>query len=266
MPHHGTINIDSVSALFEKGTYFDSFSAFHTMGHPAPGVEGELLPYALKNDVFVLGVLVASFLLICFVLNKGYLLIAHQIKEFFVERTRGNLFVETGTEFRYQFFLVTNTALLFGVIVYAIYFKPDSSTELISSWRLLLFCMGTSIVLYLLKFIVYSFVNWIFFEGSKGERWMEIYSLVVSLQGILFFPLACVVVYFNLNTSDSLIALLVVLFIAKLLLFCKSLSIFFVNLQGFLSNILYFCTLEMIPMLLLLKIIENINQSWTIIF
>lgn len=264
MQHAANIDLDTVSALFEKGTYFDKVPAFHTLGHAVPGMEGEAIPYVLKDDFFVSAIVLFSFLLICYVLNKGHRLIIHQIKDFFVERTRGNLFVETGSEFRYQFFLISNTAILLGLILFTIFFRPEGTLQIIPSWQLLLFCIGACFILYVVKFLVYSLINWIFFEKAKQERWMEIYSLLVSLQGILLFPLACLTIYFNLSTRNGLIVLIFVLIIAKMLLFSKGMSIFFTKIQGLLCNILYFCTLEMIPLLLLLKIINDINQSWTL--
>ena len=261
-----TLEIDSISALFTEGTYFDKVSAFHTAGHALPGVEGEIIPYSLQDDVWVLGTLVLSFLLMSFVFSKSYQLIFKQLKEFLVERSRGNLFEETGTEFHYPVFLVTNAAVLFGLIVFALFFRPQGTLMLIPPKILLGWCIGASLLVYLGRFLVYSFVNWIFFDKAKRERWMEILSLVTSLQGVLYFLFACLLIYFNLPMNLGIIVLVGLLIIVKLILFCKSFSIFFANLQGFLTNILYFCTLEMIPLLLLLKIITEINQSWTINF
>ena len=260
------LNQDSISALFEKGTYFDEFSAFHLPGHPVPGMEGELIPYALQNDLFVLGVLVFSFLRMCFAFNKGRLLILHQIKDFFVERERDNLFLETGNEFRYQLFLILNSALLFGLILYALFLHSSQVFSLYPTCVPLSISILVCIIAYLLKILLYSFVNWIFFDKVQRERWIEIYSLVISLQRVMLFFLACFIIFIDLSVDTSLIALSIILIIAKLLLFCKSFSIFFANLQGFLCNILYFCTLEMIPLLYLLKIITEVNKSWTFNF
>jgi hypothetical protein len=266
MPGAGHLNQDSISALFEKGTYFDDYSAFHLSGHPVPGMEGEWIPYALQDDLCVLSILVFSFLLMCFVLNRGHLLILHQIKDFFVERERGNLFVETGNEFRYQLFLILNTALLLGLILYALFLNSSEVFSLYPTWFPLSISVAACIIAYLLKILLYSFVNWVFFDKVQNERWMEIYSLVISIQGVLLFLLACFIIFIDLSVEQGLIALSIILLIAKLLLFCKSFSIFFANLQGFLCNILYFCTLEMIPLLYLLKIITEVNKSWTFNF
>ena len=56
-----------------------------------------------------------------------------------------------------------------------------------------------------------------------------------------------------------MVILLVVLF-TKILLFYKCIRNFFSYLHGFLHLILYFCTLEIIPDLLLWKGIEYVNK------
>lgn len=264
MTYTGILDLDSVSALYEEGTYFNTQSAFHAVGRPSSGMEGELLPYALKNDLLVSGILVCCFLLLCFVLNKGKSLIIHQLKDFFVERKRGNMFVETESEFRYQFFLISHAACMLGLVLFALFLQPSGTGNLYPSWISILICLAACAGLYAFKFLAYSFVNWVFFERFQRERWMEVYALVISLQGVLLFPLACALVYFDFDTKTGLIVLLVLLSVGKLLLFCKSFSIFFGKIYGLLCNILYFCTLEMIPMLFLLKVISEINPSWTI--
>lgn len=264
MAYTELLELDSISILFEKGTYFDTQSAFHAVGRPIPGMEGELIPYALKNDLLVSGILVFSFLLLCFVLNKGQSLILHQLKDFFVERKRGNMFVETESEFRYQFFLISHAAWMLGLVLFILFLQPSGTGSLYPSWISILVCLLSCASLYAFKFLSYSFVNWVFFTHSQCERWMEVYALVISLQGVVLFPLACALAYFDFDTKTGLIVLLVVLGISKLLLFCKSFSIFFGKIYGLLANILYFCTLEMIPLLFLLKVISEITPSWTI--
>lgn len=264
MPHFDQAELDSISALFEKGTYFDTVSAFHTHGHPIPGMEGEIIPYLLRNDICVSALLVVSFLLISYVMGKGRLLIYHQIKELFVERKHSALFDEAGADFRYQFFMISNTVILQGVVFYALCLKPGNHVVTTPTWQLLLLSIGACSLLMICRYLAYSFVNWLFFDKGKRERWMDVYSLLVSLQGVLLFPLACLTVYFNFDSQQALIVLLLVLIVAKLLLFTKGMDIFFVKMQGFLCNILYFCTLEMIPLLFLIKIISEINHSWTL--
>ena len=119
------INItpDSVRVLFEKGTYFGNDSIYALPGRPAPGAEGILVPYSAQQDPIVTLILVVSFMLVCLVFKKAYPVILHQLKDFFQERERNNMFVERNKEFRYQIPMLLLTCLMLGLLVYRLQFQ-----------------------------------------------------------------------------------------------------------------------------------------------
>ena len=264
MPFIETEEIDSIGALLEKGTYFDTLSALQAVGHPMPGTQGEVLPYSLQSDVLVAGLLILCFLLICVSLNRGGRFIVQQLRDFFVERSRGNLFEEDTSEFRYPLLLVPQTALSMGIICFALFLSPGRTALYCPTWISLLLALGINLLLIVVRYLFYGVVNWVFFSKPQRTRWFEIYSLVISLEGVALFVLACLVAYFGFSDERGLFCLAFVLLTAKFLLFCKCFSIFFEKIYGFFCNILYFCTLEMIPLLFLLKIFSIINESWTL--
>lgn len=266
MSHADTLETDSLNALFEKGCYFDTDSAFHTPGYPIPGMEGEPIPYTLYQDTIITGIVFIAFLLLCYVLNRGHKLILHQIKNFFTERERNNLFVETGSEFRYQLFLLAHTILMTGLLFFRLRLIPGEPLKLNPSWFPLSICIGICLLFYLFKFLLYTFVNWVFFEEKKYDRWNEIYTLLLSLQGLVLFPLVLLSIYFQLSDANTEIIFLCTIVFIKMLLFYKGFSIFFAKIRGLLCNILYFCTLEMIPSLILWRIMSEINEVWNIKF
>lgn len=256
---HFIIIPDSVRVLFEKGTYFGNDSIYALPGKPVLGADGTILPYAMQQDLVITLLLTLSFLVLCYILSKGAPFILQQLKEFFQERERNNMFVENGNEFGYLIVLVIHTALMVGLLLFSLRFQFLFPDFLYPSWQIIGWGFLACLCLYLFKYTIYSLVNWAFFYKDKCRRWIEINILLIALQGVLFFPIICLSVYTGLSTQIVLYYTLFIVIFAKILQFYKGYCIFFTNLQGLLYNILYFCTLETIPLLILWKVLQEIR-------
>ena len=78
--------------------------------------------------------------------------------------------------------------------------------------------------------------------------------------GVLLFPVVLLIVYFDLKPDIAKTLVVIILCFAKILLFYKCIKNFFNHFHGCLHLILYFCTLEIIPDLLLWKGINYISH------
>lgn len=78
--------------------------------------------------------------------------------------------------------------------------------------------------------------------------------------GFLLFPLVLLAVYFDLNANTAKILIFIILGFTKIMLFYKCIRNFFNHFHGILHLILYFCTLEIIPLLFLWKGLIYINN------
>ena len=255
MPDSPHIIPDSVRVLFEKGTYFGNDSIFALPGNAAPGYEGAVLPYSMKQDIAITAIMLIAFLTLCYVFYHGRTLILNQIKTFLSERERSNLFEETAREFRYQGFLVFHASIMLGVLLFGLFLQPAFAHSLHPKWQILGLSMIGCFLFYILKMLLYDFINWVFFDKVKCKRWNEINILVISIQGLCFYAIACLCIYGNFDTNTGILSTLCVIILAKLLLFYKSFHIFFMNLRGLCHNILYLCTLEITPLLILCKVL-----------
>lgn len=226
------------------------------------GMEGEVLPYRLNNDWAVTALLFLCFFLIYYSINHQKKYFFQRLKNFFVHKERGNLFDDaTGTDFNFILVLCGVTCVLGGVCMYdysldtsPVLFQRISSNWLLAGYITL---MG---VLVCFKWLLYSFVNWIFFDKDQNISWRKAYFDLLVATGFLLFPLILLIVYFNLKSEISQMVILLVVLFTKILLFYKCIRNFFSHLHGFLHLILYFCTLEIIPDLLLWKGIEYVNK------
>lgn len=226
------------------------------------GMDGVSLPYRLNNDWAVTALLFLCFFLIYYSVNHRKKYLYHHLKNFFIHKERGNMFDDaTGSDSRLILSLCGVTCVLCGVCMYDYSF--DTVPGLfghVASYLLLAGYVGAAVLLLLYKWLSYSFANWIFFDKERSAAWREAYFDLFVGMGFLLFPLVLLVVYFNLEPAISRIVILLVVIFIKILLFYKCIRNFFSRLHGFLHLILYFCTLEIIPDLLLWKGVEYVNR------
>ena len=91
----------------------------------------------------------------------------------------------------------------------------------------------------------------VFFGGKKSIQWGQAFLYVTALEGVLLLPLIVALVYFNILVKNAIYYCVAVLFLNKMLTFYKSYRIFFKQNGRYLENILYFCALEITPLLAL---------------
>ena len=89
---------------------------------------------------------------------------------------------------------------------------------------------------------------------------MDSYFVVLSYLGFLFFPFVLTTVYFDAPQWEMCIIGLVLLVFMKILLFYRWVKLFFNDIYGLFGLILYFCALELMPCLVMFKVLSEINQ------
>ncbi len=259
-------NLDSVLDFNSYG--FKPGVATDTVTVASVGMEGTPIPYRLPADNVVSGCILLCFFMLAYVFGNGKQYLIHQVKELFAVRERGNLFaIETGSDMRYRLLMVGQTTLLLALFL--LDYSRDVSLPLFRmypSWLLLGCYVGIVLLAYVLRLLLYTCTNWIFFDIKKNETWLESYSLLYSFLGIGLFPLALFVIYFELSYLVTLIFFLLILILAQVVMFYKCFNIFFNKTYGFFYFIVYFCTLEMIPLLLLCRAFVSLNDVLLIKF
>ena len=105
----------------------------------------------------------------------------------------------------------------------------------------------------IIKWSIYKSINWIFFEKVRNLSWTVSYFNVIVWLGLVLLPVILLTVYFDLTASNSFLFMALVIISAKILLFWKCFHNFFGKIHGILHLIMYFCTLEILPDLILWK-------------
>ena len=107
------------------------------------------------------------------------------------------------------------------------------------------------IVYFLVKRMMSGFVNWVFFRSEKIFTWQRAYTFLYVMESLLFLPVALSVAYLPIPHEKVLILVLSLIVFVKILLLFKTFQIFFPKMYGTLHLIVYFCTLEIMPLLVL---------------
>ena len=107
------------------------------------------------------------------------------------------------------------------------------------------------IAYFLVKRMMSSFVNWVFFRSEKIFTWQRAYTFLYVIEALLFLPVALSVIYLPIPHDEVLILALSLIILVKIVLLFKTFQIFFPKMYGTLHLIVYFCTLEIMPLLVL---------------
>lgn len=220
-----------------------------------PTIEG--IPFAnpLNSNDGIACILLACFLLTTYVLGNDKRYLIQQFRDFFYTRERSSIFnQQTANEIHHRLLLILQTCLLTGILFLSYNINRHTIDTSQSNVLIYLLCAtGILLVYLLLKWALYRFINWIFFDTIKSQMWIQSYFFILSILGILYFPLTLIAVYCDSSTSFIAFGSLLAFIFMNFLLFYKSFSIFFNNSHGFFYLIVYFCTLEILPFLILWK-------------
>ena len=246
--------------------YREHFFSDNTYFHPELdggrfGVAGDPIPYTTKNDNII-----TSMLLVCFVMTlvafsfcRSFLL--RQAKNFFYIPKTEYTITETSTEIKAQFFFLLQTCLLMALL-YFFYIRTYTANTFILSDEYLLVAILAGIFLgyFFLKFLVYAYVNLVFFTPKRNGLFFRTLLVLHSFEGILLFPIVALLTFFDIPAQTVVYYTIFVVLLVKILTFYKSFVIFFRQNGLYLQIILYFCALEIIPLFALwggLAVIAN---------
>ena len=232
------------------------------------GTEGIPIPYSPRMDDGITVVLLCCFFLSAYVLSRSRKFLLQLVKDFLLHRERTSIFAtSTAADMRYLLLLILQTCILAGVCIFS-YFN-DIQPELVrhvSPGLLLGIYIGVCLFYLCLKWMLYSFLGWIFFDESVTTLWLESYSTLLYYLGFALFPFALFVVYFDLSLQLTIIIGLILAFFAKILMLYKWLKLFCNNLYGGLLLIVYFCALEIMPCFVLYQGVMQLNSYLIIKF
>lgn len=268
-------NTDTLSLLQQKQispAKADSDSLqladLHAVQEVDSGFEGTPISYSPRTDDAIALTLLACFFLSSIALARGKKFLSQQVKDFVLHRERTSIFdSSTAADVRYLLVLVLQTYVLSG-ITFLNYFHDTCPALMdhVSSLLLLGIYVGFCLAYFLLKWLLYMFLGWTFFDKNKTNIWLESYSALIYYVGFALFPFVLFLVYFDLSLTNLVIIGSIILIFTKILMFYKWIKLFFHQFSGLFLLILYFCALEIVPCLLLYQGMIQMNNILLIKF
>lgn len=214
------------------------------------GVAGDAVPYSIGNDDIVSLALLACLVIVTISVGRSWGFISRQARNFFYAPHDADAVTETTSELRFQIIMVLIGILLMGLVSYIYATETIAHPFKVGDNYCLMGIMAAMFLAYfLLKWLVASVVSITFFDSKKNIQWVRLQLFLAAVEGGLMLPFVLLLVYFNFSVEIVLLCLAVVLFLNKLLTFYKCWSIFFRQNGGLLQTFLYFCALEMTPLL-----------------
>ena len=268
-------NTDTLSLLQQKQispAKADSDSLqladLHAVQEVDSGFEGTPISYSPRTDDAIALTLLVCFFLSSIALARGKKFLSQQVKDFVLHRERTSIFdSSTAADVRYLLVLVLQTCVLSG-ITFVNYFHDTCPALMdhVSSLLLLGIYVGFCLAYFLLKWLIYMFLGWTFFDKNKTNIWLESYSALIYYVGFALFPFVLFLVYFDLSLTNLVIIGSIILIFTKILMFYKWIKLFFHQFSGLFLLILYFCALEIVPCLLLYQGMIQMNNILLIKF
>ncbi len=214
-----------------------------------PGVAGDPVPYTIAGDNLITSVLLGCFIFAMLAVAKSGNFISRQTKNLFRPQHEGTTVItETSSELRFQIFLVLHTCLLFALLFFLWRQTSFEETFILPHYQTIGVYTGIFAVYFFVKYCLTAAVGWVFFDKKNNEQWMKANLFLISSEGILLFPAVMLLVYFKLPVESIVFYTILVVVSGKLLTFYKTYLIFFQRKKAALQNILYFCTLEIMPL------------------
>lgn len=234
----------------------DSVSAFRFTAEMAPlrGIAGEERPYRFKDDSVVTIVLLLSLFLMTWVFTRSRHYLSAKASEYFNNRRHRDNPADIQHGLNGKVLILLQTCCITGLILFGITLETQNQVfQHVEPYKILTCTILLSVGYYLVKIALYRFVNSIFFDRSSCGMWNETYQLHILLTGLLLLPIVLLIVYFEVSFVRLSAYLLMLIALAKALLLYKCRHIFFNYTLGWVHLFLYFCTLEIVPILFLIQ-------------
>ncbi len=222
------------------------------------GIESISRAYLLKNDSIITVGAILLFMLFTFVLYRSRMILLYKFSTFFSSRQiyASNEIITSNQELVDIILLIFIGCLSASTIFYS---NLISAAQSCPQYSLLLESLLYISLLIFIKWILYSFINWTFFNSDKGRSWMSAVFFSIAIVSIIAFPLSLIQIYYNSSIINPAFCLSVVIILQKILLLCKLYVNFRPKIHGGVLFFLYFCSVEIMPTLIVWHILKDIT-------
>jgi hypothetical protein len=263
--HAGSIPSPSMEELpsYRNMGFFQEDSLLHPeVGFRQTGFEGIPRAYQLWRDDWIILLTLLCFFFLVVVLKRMRAGITAQIKNFFFpsKTSEDKLCHSIGWLDAVMWVLLLSMMGGLAMFIYVQRCLPQFSCVM-RPYILIPLYIAIWVLYFLMKNFSYGFVNWIFFDKQARRMWRYSCFCLIMAESVLFFPIIVITVFFGCPSQVSLWMVLFVWGLTKILLLYKTFQIFFPKIYGTLHLFVYFCTLELMPLLVVFKVMIRVTEE-----
>lgn len=252
---------DYDSILTSQDTNLINTTQYYATGKGMPdhGIPVAEHPYVVAKDDNLIGGMLLLAMIMAIVLYRSRTEIVYRMKEFFsTKRSYSEANINENSSSAYSLFVLTSTSALSLSLVLFDYIAIKEGFYAVLGIPYWLFAGGYMAVMLFVyvKAWLYALVNWTFFGKEEGTKWLVGYLHLTALTAFAIFPLSLIVVTVE-NTREVVTwAFLFVFLLYELLLLFKMFVNFEGKKYGYLLIFLYFCSVELIPAIVMSRITQ----------
>ncbi len=276
LPESATDTTESlVAEWFGMGYFQDAPWTHPEKPYRQNGISGTPLRYSLGND--------AGLSALAFFCTILFILVVRDVKRSLLQATKSFFFLSVRTSatddrgadrensgekdryLRSAFGTSFLMCLLGGMGVFVYFCAEDKvQTDGIRPYVYTGVYAGLLAAYMLFRLFACQFVHWVFFNKSQTAVWNKTNYYTINFEGLVCIPILTFSLFGSIPTRMAVLYLLTVIFLCKLLSFYNTFRIFFGKLHGLLHLFVYLCTLEITPLLVLVKALTSVALGLTI--
>lgn len=217
------------------------------------GVEGSRRQQSTASDSGLLTIITLIFVALALNFRHCPRIFANFSTELLSVRRRANVFDEhTTNETRVLLLILLEYVACLGILLYALVgLRCPPDTEHIFRTTALL--MGLASAYYVFQLCAYSLVSYIFSTPDGRRQWLRGFNASQALAGIALLIPAILTIFYPDAIRPTLIVAGCIYFLARIIFIIKGFRIFFTRITSLVYFILYLCTLEIIPVIIVYR-------------
>ncbi|MBO4444442.1 MAG: DUF4271 domain-containing protein [Bacteroidaceae bacterium] len=218
-------------------------------------------PFTLIGDDIVIGILLLCFLIIAFALADRSHYIHQLIYGYSFGHSRSQSDnIRTSRSFYLRTTLILQSFISFALIIAYFFWRKGYITDSTQCWKYIVAGTVAAGLYMFVKFLLYLIVNSTLYSKKQTDAWTQVYGDTFIFAGILFFVFAVVCISFEVSLPFVVIGMSSILGLIEIWLIIRAFHIFFTKRYGLLQLFVYLCTLEIIPLLVIGKILLQLSQ------
>ena len=225
-------------------------------GPPAwqSGIEGRGRQKLSGTDSGLLTILTLIFVALAMNFRHCPRILANFVGELLTVRRRGNMFDEhTVNETRVVVLLIIQYIAYLGILLYALVAmrQPVSDSHIFGDVARL---TGLAAGYYCFQICAYNLSGYVFGTDDGRRQWLRGFNSSQSLAGLALMIPALITIFYPDAARPTLIVAACLYLTARLAFIIKGFRIFFTRIGSLVYFILYLCTLEIIPVIIVYQI------------